>query len=215
MALVTQGITVSIETALAGAKAISAISKATEAVVTATGHGYSDSDIIKITDTSGMFQVNNRAFRVDLVAGSPITNKFGLKGVNSSAYTTYSSGGNCYKATMTGIDGIASIPNLAGGTTPMVDVTTLASFVQEQSPGLAAMGSTTFDMIYNPTDAGQIALFQARENMADKVFTVTLKSGLIACCVAYVNNFTLSAAANNVVRGTCELAVRQGWSLFA
>jgi hypothetical protein len=216
-AIVTQGITVSIETALAGSKTISGASKANPCIITATGHGYTTGDIIKVDSVSGMYQINNRAFVVDLTAvlASPQTNKLALKGVDSTNYFTYGSGGKAYKATMTAVGGISAIPTLWGGTTPMVNTTTLASLVQEQSPGLATMGSTTFDCIYDPSDAGQAALWYAKESLAPKVVTVTLKDGRVSACVAYINSFTATAAANEVIRGTIELAVLQGWSIFA
>ena len=74
-------------------KTISAITKANPAVVTATSHGYSDGDRVFISGVVGMTEVNNREFTV---AGKT-TNTFQLSGVNSSAFTTYTSGGTSGK----------------------------------------------------------------------------------------------------------------------
>ena len=75
------------------AKTITAITKANPAVVTANSHGYSNGDRVMISGVVGMTQVNNVEFTVAGVT----TNTFQLSGVNSSAYTTYSSGGTSGK----------------------------------------------------------------------------------------------------------------------
>ena len=79
---------------LEGDKTISAITKANPAVVTATGHNYSNGDEVVISGVVGMTEVNGRRF---LVAGKTtntfqLTNKDGTN-INSSSFTTYTSGG--------------------------------------------------------------------------------------------------------------------------
>ena len=74
-------------------KSISAITKANPAVVTATSHGYSNGDHVWINDVVGMTEVNGRRYTVANVS----THTFELSGVNSSNYTTYSSGGTAAK----------------------------------------------------------------------------------------------------------------------
>jgi hypothetical protein len=69
--------------------AITAITKANPAVVTANSHGLSNGDRVFIASVSGMTEVNNREFTV---AGAT-TNTFQLSGIDSSAFTTYTSGG--------------------------------------------------------------------------------------------------------------------------
>ena len=73
--------------------AITAITQANPAVVTSNSHGFSNGDRVFISGVVGMTQVNNLEFTV---AGAT-TNTFQLSGVNSSAYTTYSSGGTVGK----------------------------------------------------------------------------------------------------------------------
>ena len=70
-------------------KTITGITAANPAVVTSNAHGFSNGDQVYITGVAGMTQVNNRRFTVANVAA----NTFELSGVNSSAYTVYSSGG--------------------------------------------------------------------------------------------------------------------------
>lgn len=80
---------------LEASKAITAATKANPAVVTSNSHGYAIGDWIFIQSVVGMTQLNNRYF----VITATTTNTFTLgkildgSNVNSSAYTTYSSGG--------------------------------------------------------------------------------------------------------------------------
>jgi hypothetical protein len=73
--------------------AITAITKANPAVVTANSHGLSNGDRVFIASVGGMTEVNNREFTV---AGAT-TNTFELSGIDSSAFTTYTSGGTVGK----------------------------------------------------------------------------------------------------------------------
>lgn len=69
---------------------ITAITKANPAVVTSVAHGFSNGDRVIITGVLGMTEVNNRQF----VVANKTADTFELSGVDSSAYTTYTSGGS-------------------------------------------------------------------------------------------------------------------------
>lgn len=72
---------------------ISGISRASTAVVTANGHGFSNGDWVYIWDVTGMSQVNNRAFQV----ANRTSNTFQLSGTSSSGFSTYRGGGQVRK----------------------------------------------------------------------------------------------------------------------
>lgn len=73
---------------------ITSITAANPAVVTTyNGHGYSNGDRVIITNVSGMTEVNNRQFTIANVTYTT----FELSGVDSTTYTSYSSGGSVGK----------------------------------------------------------------------------------------------------------------------
>lgn len=74
-------------------KTITGITKANPAVVTATSHGYSNGDDVWINSVGGMTEVNGRRYTIANVT----THTFELSGVNSTNYTTYTSGGTAAK----------------------------------------------------------------------------------------------------------------------
>jgi hypothetical protein len=77
------------------AKNITGITKANPAVVTSNSHGFSNGDDVYIDGVVGMTEVNGRWFRVANVAANTfeLTDQVDGTNINSSAYTTYTSGG--------------------------------------------------------------------------------------------------------------------------
>jgi uncharacterized protein (TIGR02217 family) len=73
-------------------KAITAITQANPGQVTAVGHGFSTGDKIKTVSVGGMTQVNNLYYTITVVDADNFT-----IGVNTSAYTAYTSGGSAIK----------------------------------------------------------------------------------------------------------------------
>jgi len=78
--------------------AITGISQANPAVVTSANHDFSNGDKIFITAVVGMVQVNNLEYEVANVT----TNTFELLGVDSTAFTAYSSGGYAHRTYVCG-----------------------------------------------------------------------------------------------------------------
>lgn len=86
---------VEISSTLGSAKTITAISKASEAVITAT-HDFSIGDIVLIDAVVGMTEINKIPVRVKSVS---TTVSFVAEGLDSTAFTTYVSGGTATKIT--------------------------------------------------------------------------------------------------------------------
>jgi Mrp family chromosome partitioning ATPase len=85
-----------IATAFGASQTVSAVTNATEAVVTCTAHGYSNGDYVLMT--SGWGGINLRAFRIKSVT----TNTFVLEGAdttNTSIYPASGGTGSVVKAT--------------------------------------------------------------------------------------------------------------------
>lgn len=79
---------------------VTGITKANPAVVTAAAHGHSNGDLVYITGVGGMTQVNGFNYTV---AGAT-TNTFQLAGVDSTGFTTYTSGGTATGQHVTLVD---------------------------------------------------------------------------------------------------------------
>lgn len=74
-------------------RTITAATKASPVVITSNNHGLQNDDVIRITNVSGMTQLNDKTY---VVAGRT-ANTFQLKGVNGKNYSTYSKNGTIKK----------------------------------------------------------------------------------------------------------------------
>jgi hypothetical protein len=76
---------------------ITGVTMASPAVVTMPGHGFNDGDEVYIENVEGMNELNNRSF----IVANKTTNTFELEGIDSTVYTSYTSGGSVYKTHVT------------------------------------------------------------------------------------------------------------------
>lgn len=170
-------VAVAMQSALAAAKTISAITKAAPGVVTSAGHGYSNGDYVFL-EVQGMIQVNARVFRVVSVA----TDTFQLEGVtggtgiDTTDFDTFSSG-TAKKITFGTSITTASSINISGGDFDFIDTTTIHSNQKSQIPGASNPISMTMDQLWDITDAGQIALKAASDTQAQRAFKFTFGTG--------------------------------------
>lgn len=76
------------------AKNITAITKANPAVVSSNSHGFANGEEVFISGVVGMTEVNNKSFKIaDKTTNTFELQDMGSTDINSSAFTTYSSGG--------------------------------------------------------------------------------------------------------------------------
>jgi len=180
-ALVLRNAVVQIQSALATAKTITAISKVSEAVVTAT-HDYSIGDFVLIYDVVGMTQINNRVVRVKSVS---TTVSFVCEGLNSTNYTTYSSAGSCKKITFgTSFDNITQL-ELPDAAPDEIDVTAIHDDEKQIVFGHAAAQKGTLSLIANPLATAVVEVQTAGAAQERRAFLVTLASGQKALFNAY------------------------------
>jgi hypothetical protein len=170
-------VSITMQSAIAAAKTISGITKAAPGVVSSTAHGYSNGDYVVI-EAQGMWQINNRVFRVVSVA----TDNFRLEdvsggtGIDTTAFDTFTSG-FAYKLTFGTSVTTATSMQASGGNFAMIDTTTIHGNQKSQIPGLPDALSMTFDNLWDPTDAGQAAMKAASDAQAKRAFKFTFGTG--------------------------------------
>lgn len=194
-AINAQGTLIKISTGSGGAKTITAITQANPCVITSAAHGLNPGDRVAIAAVSGMTQLNGNTYTVEYVT----TNTFSLQGINSTAYTAYTSGGTATPATFTTINEIKTFSGLDGQASEM-DITDLNSVAKEFRLGLMDEGGFSFTMHRLPSDAGQAALLAARAAGTSRNFSVTLAAGSpsIATFTAFVKQLPLAGGVDQV-----------------
>jgi hypothetical protein len=164
MAVITKwsNVAVSVQSALAATKTITAITKASPGVVSSTAHGYSNGDYVLLS-IQGMYQLNYRVMRVSAVA----TDSFSLEGEDTTNYATFVSG-TAQKITFgTTLATLTNI-NASGGDFDFVDTTTIHDSIKTQIPGLGNPSTYQFESFWDPSDAGLVALKSASDAQAQR-----------------------------------------------
>lgn len=163
-------VAVAMQSALGADITITAISQASEGVVTAT-NTLSNGDFITLT-IQGMYQLNDRVARVKAVSGSGFT----LDGVDTTLFDTFSSG-TANKTTFgTSITTATNITS-SGGDFDFIDTTTIHGNSKSQIPGLPNPANFSFDNIWDVSDAGLLAIKLASDGQAKRAFKFTFGTG--------------------------------------
>lgn len=173
MAIITKwsNVAVSVQSTLAVAKTISAISKALPGVVSSTAHGYANGDYVLI-EAQGMYQLNNRVMRVSAVA----TDSFTLEGEDTTNYADFTSG-TAKKITFgTTLATLTNI-NASGGDFDFIDTTTIHDSIKTQIPGLANPSTYSFESFWDPSDSGLVALKSASDSQSQRALLFSFANG--------------------------------------
>lgn len=173
------GVAVAMQSAIATAVTITAISKANPGVVTAT-QTYSNGDYVLVT-CQGMTQINSRIFRVAGVTGTT----FQLEGEDTTNYSTFTSG-TCQKLTLGTTFSTLKTISGSGGEFDQLDTTTIHDTVKKQEPGLASAVVFSFDSFWDITDAGLTAAIAQSKLQAQNAFLFTFPTGAKMAFYGYV-----------------------------
>lgn len=185
MASVPTGTIFAIASAYAASQAVTAVSNATEAVVTCTAHGYANGDFVEIT--SGWGRLNRRTFRIKSVAA----NTFTLEGADTTNTTFFPAGsgtGTVRKATtFTQISSVISA-QFSGGEPVNVEYKFVESDVKFSiNDGFGATTGTMELDADSVSTAGYIACRSLTDVQTDTCLKMTTRNGsivLLPCTVA-------------------------------
>lgn len=165
------GVSVAMQSALASAKTITAVTKANPAVATSSAHGYANGAYLTVLAT-GMRQINNRVFRV----ANQSANAHDLEGEDSTGYDTFVSGNSqliTFGNTFNTLSGIS----VAGGEAEMLDATTIHDTLKKLRPGMFSAIQFSFDSQWDLADAGLQAAIAASKINAERAFLFTFPDG--------------------------------------
>lgn len=177
-----KNVAVAMQSALATALPITAITKASPGVATITGTVPADGAFVQI-GANGMRQVDGRVFRVD----NPVGQAFALEGEDTTNYDTFVSGGTGAQVITFGTSlTTATNVSAAGGDFDFVDTTTIHDNKKSQIPGLPNASTYTFDCIWDPADPGLAAMKAASDQQAMRAFKFTFPNGRIMVFTGYV-----------------------------
>ncbi len=204
-ATVWKNVAVAMQSALAAAKTITAITNASPGVATSASHGYSNGDFVFLT-VSGMYQVNGKVVRVASVA----TDTFQLEGVDTTLFDTFSSG-TAEKITFGTSITTATTVTGTGGNFEFIDSTTIHGNSKSQLPGLPEASTYSMDHIWDVSDAGLLAMKTASDSQAKRAVKFTFGTGgKIMVFAGYVGAALLPAGSSQQLVTTQTVITMDG-----
>ena len=203
-AISAQGTTLQVSTGTGGAKNITAITQGNPCICTSTAHGFAKGDRVTIASVGGMTQLNTNTYTIEYVTA----NTFSLMGVDSSAYTAYTSGGTATPVTFTTVSEISTFSGFDGQASEL-DVTDFNSAAKEFKLGLVDSGSLTLTMNTLLSDAGQAAVRASHENSTSRQYKLTLPSGSpsVATFTAYAKQVPVAGGVDAKVTSNVSLRI--------
>ncbi|MBU0752365.1 MAG: phage tail protein [Gammaproteobacteria bacterium] len=186
---------IAVQSALAAADTITAITKANPGVATSVAHGMSDGDIVVLT-VQGMHQLDGRVARV----ANKTLDTFELEGIDTTLFDTFTSGTSEVITFGTALSTATNV-SASGGDFDFIDVTTIHDNVKKQIPGLANPATFSFENIWDVSDAGLVALKSASDSQAKRACRFTFANGQKLYFTGYIGASLLpTGSAQEVVK---------------
>ena len=181
---------------------ITAVSKATSAVVTAT-NTLAVGDVVIFGAVTGMPEINGLIGIVTAATSPSFT-----VAIDSSGFATAGTTGTATPQTFSKVGNVQDF-SPDGGTANVIDVSNLDSTAKEKRQGLQDMGNYSLTYDTDDTDAGQLRLIAARTAQAVVVFKQYYPGGLkIRAWQGFVQKVTEPVAGvDKVLRSSATIVV--------
>lgn len=174
---------IDVQTALAAAVSITAISKAATGVATYGGAVHpANGDYINLT-AQGMHQVNDRIFRVANVNTTAKT--FELEGEDTTSYDSFISGNYQIITFGASFNSVQSV-SPSGGDYEKADLTTIHDAVRKNVPTIAQPFTLAMTNIFDLTDPGFAECNKAYKAKAKRAFRLRFGTGAKILLTGYV-----------------------------
>jgi hypothetical protein len=195
-------IAIAIQSAIAAAKTITGITKASPGVVTSVAHGYTTGDYVLLT-ILGMSQINSMVARIIVLT----VDTFSLEAIDTTLFDTFTSG-TAQKLTFgTTLTTAVSI-SASGGDFSFIDTTTIHDNVKKQIPGIANPATFSFENIWDVSDAGLIAMKAASDTQAQMAVRFTFANSQKLVFSGYIGASLLpTGGAQDIVKTSAVITM--------
>jgi hypothetical protein len=199
-AISAQGTAFSIEGTPGSAVTITAITKATSAVVTAT-NTLAVGDVFEFGVCTGMPEIFGLLGIVTVASGSSFT-----VNIDSSGYAAVATAGTGNPKTWTKVGNVKDYSGFDGSASEL-DKTNFDSNAMEYAAGLQDFGQFTVNMDVDMTDAGQLALRAAKTAASTKAFKLALPNGKLRVFKGFVKKLSEQGGVNQIVKAALDVRI--------
>jgi len=174
MARIGTNMTVQVQSTVAAAYTnITSITNGDPAVVlTATAHALSTGDILKFAADAGMVEIDGQVGRITTTA----TNMFEIDDLDATDYSTFTAG-SYQKITAWHTLSNAQSASMPDGQPQKIDITTLIDKTKQYAYGLADAPDGSITGLYDPANAGVIAIKSATKSNSPLAFHIAWAGG--------------------------------------
>lgn len=174
---------IDVQTALAAAVSITAVTKASPGVVTYGGAVHpANGEYIAVT-ANGMHQINDRILRIANVNTTAKT--FELEGEDTTSYDTFINGSYQIVTFGASFNSVQTI-SPSGGDYEKADITTIHDSVRKNVPTIAAPLTLAMTNYFDLTDPGFVECNKAYKAKAKRAIRVRFGSGAKMVMMGYV-----------------------------
>lgn len=199
-AISAQGSTFSIEGTPGSALTITAITKATSAVCSAT-NTLAVGDTVEFGTVTGMPEIYGLLGIVTAATGSSFT-----VNIDSSGFATAGTSGTANPKTWTAVNNVKTYSGFDGSASEL-DKTNMQSGAMEYAAGLQDFGQFSINVDVDDTDAGQIAMRAAKTSAATKAFRLRLPNGKQRVFKGFVKKFSEEGGVNQIVKASADIRI--------
>jgi hypothetical protein len=199
-AISAQGTAFSIEGTPGSAVTITAITKATSAVVTAT-NTLAVGDVFEFGVCTGMPEIFGLLGIVTVASGSSFT-----VNIDSSGYAAVATAGTGNPKTWTKVGNVKDYSGFDGSASEL-DKTNFDSNAMEYAAGLQDFGQFTVNMDVDMTDAGQLALRAAKTAASTKAFKLALPNGKLRVFKGFVKKLSEQGGVNQIIKAALDVRI--------
>lgn len=197
-----RGYRLEVGTALAAALTVTGISKALEAVVTAT-NTLANGDFVMFGQVDGMTELSFLTARVKTVTGT----NFVLEGIDSTNWGTWTAG-TCQRVTTWSTISTATSVDFGAGTVDNLDATTLVDISKQSLAGMLGLPDVSVNLFTDNQQAVQ-AYIDAQAILGNVLpFRAARASGQRRCWAGIPSTIGESPNVNQVIGGSMSIIVR-------
>jgi hypothetical protein len=197
-----RGYRLEVGTALAAALTVTGVSKATEAVVTAT-NTLANGDFVMFGQVDGMTELSFLVARAKTVTGT----NFVLEGVDSTNWGTWTAG-TCQRVTTWSTISTATSVDFGAGTVDNLDATTLVDISKQSLAGMLGLPDVSVNLFTDNQQAVQ-AYIDAQAILGNVLpFRAARASGQRRCWAGIPSTIGESPNVNQVIGGSMSIIVR-------
>jgi hypothetical protein len=172
MAIIGSNVKVEVQSTLGSPITVSALTKASPGVATATAHGLANGDVVIFSATAGMVELDGQAVRVANIT----TNTFELESLDTSNYSTWTAG------TVKKVSAFATFSAAQSISAPnpqpaKIDITTLVDIVKQYAYGLPDAPDGSIGALFNPGGTVEALILAATRTNGTLTFRVTYSGG--------------------------------------